>query len=476
MADGNTSSFRGWIGDYDNLSATGFAYDSAGNTYGTALGGDINSAYSVSKFCFVASRWQGQNTGNGGALSDARAARIEEIGQVGTKGQANASYNTEANRIIDKTRVLSPSIAVSGSGGNATVYLAYYDHLNREIRFRWGDRPNRNNNTWAGTSYIQNYYTGGELNSATNIGTHNYTTTGFQIIAENATYGGSEKPEDTTTLGKPGQYVDIAVIPDGGGSGDNTFDVIVMVWYDSKNDRLLYTYNTIALNSTKDANNNDISFEGSTYTKKFWHAAIPIFTEAGQYCKIAVDGKGGIHIAGYDAGRGDVRYAYLSSYNKDNYAEADDSCYVDSNGIIGTNLTLDVALTETTEIPVPYIGYYGDSGPKMAYLNVAAIPNTVTTTAGKSATQKDKFTGYWVVTEIPTSSNAPKDRINVGIWKDGDGVIKKSTSNKAAKKNGDATTQATDSVTLGNTTSNPVLAYQIRPTSAEGYIETAQMK
>ena len=487
MADGNTSSFRGWIGDYDNLSATGFAYDSAGNTYGTALGGDINSSYSVSKFCFVSSLWQGQNTDQGGALGGAGGVRIEEIGQVGKKGQTNAAYTTEADRIIDKTRVLSPSIAVSGSGNTSTVYMAYYDHLNREIRFRWASGPEKTTTTtgqwwnqqtvttwWNGTSYINDNYTGGTLNDANAINTHKYNTNDFQIIAENATVGGSENPDDTTTLGKPGQYVDIAVIPNGGGSGTNKFDVVVMVWYDSKNDRLLYTYNTIALNSTKDANNNTISFEGSGSTKKFWHTAIPIFTEAGQYCKIAVDGNNGIHIAGYDAKRGDVRYAYLSTYGA-NYDEKTNSCYADSNGIIGTNLTLDVALNDDN-VPIPYIGYYGDSGPKMAYLNADAIPSTVKTTAGKSATSKDKFTGYWDVTEIPTQSNAPKDRINIGVWKTAGGVINNSNSTVAAKKNGDATTQANDSVTVGNGTKNPVVAYEIRPSAANGYMETAQKK
>ena len=465
MANGNSSSFTGWLGDYDNLSATGFAYDIDGNTYGTALGGDINNEYSVSKFCFITSVWQGQNTGNSGALSAARAARIEEIGQIGKKGQTGASWNTVADRLIDKARVLSPAIAVSGRGTNATVYMAYYDHLNREIRFRWGAQPKQNEADWTGTSYITNHYTPGKLSDGSV--NHKYNVDGFQIIAENATTGGSEKPEDTKTLGKPGSYVDIAVLPAGSTGNSTGYDIVMIVWYDSKNDNLLYTYNTVNL-----ANVSRTDFLGSAKTKTHWNTATTIFKKAGQYCKIAVDKDGGVHIAGYDSVVGDVRYAYLESYDA-SYNEATDSCYVDTNGIVGSDITLDVALDKSvaesgTGKPIPYIGYYGTSGPKLAYLNVKGIPSDVTKTADKTSTKDDDmFTGYWEVTEVPTPNKAPRDRINVGIWKDKDtGVIKTSAS----------TLTASDTIKKGNGTMNPVLGYQIRKSAAEGYVETAQMK
>lgn len=482
MGYGNSSSYQGWQRDFDNLSSTGFAYDSAGNSYGCAQGGDINSSFSVSTFCFFTSLWgvSGIDT-DYGALNGPHAMRVEEIGQIGKKGeQQTVATNNDADKYIDKSRVLSPSITVSGSGANATVYLAYYDHLNREIRFRWADKPNTGGDTkgWKGTSYITDDYTEGgssALNSKND--TYNYYKH-FQIIAENANEAGSETT--TTTLGKPGPYVDIAVIPANATGNPNNYDIVVMVWYDSTNNCLRYTYNDIALNSTKDASNNNISFVGSGDTKKFWHNAEKIFTGAGEYCKIAVDAAGGVHIAGYDSILGDVRYAYLSSYGED-YNEETDSCIVDASGIVGSDLTLDVAKDELpanggTGEWIPYIGYYGSTGPKMAYFNPKAVPSTVKTTAGKSSIVNDMFTGYWEVTEVPTPSNAPKDRINVGVWKDENGVIKDSTSTKTEKTPDGDTTTATDAVTIGNGTKNPVLGYQIRPTSAQGYIETAQMQ
>ena len=219
-------------------------------------------------------------------------------------------------------------------------------------------------------------------------------------------------------------------------------------------------------------------FEGSGHTQAYWEEPKDIFLNAGLYCKIAVDAKGGIHIAAYDSNLGDVRYAYLSSYSAA-YSRTTDSCIVDSNGVVGTNITLDVAMTEAGDNgkPVPYIGYYGDSGPKMAYLNISAIPSTITTITGKAGAISDKYTGYWEVTEIPTSSNAPKDRVSVGLWKDGNGVIKASSPvGKTAKVPDGVTTHAADGVTVGNGTLNPVLGYEIRPTDAEGYMETAQKK
>ena len=475
MGNGITNSYQGWVGDYDNLRSTGFTYDSAGNSYGFVLGGDINNAYSVSKGIVVSSLWQGQNTGDGGALKDATGRRIEEIGQVGKKGQTNASWDTVADRLIDKTRVLSPSLAVSGSGNDGTLYIAYYDHLNQEIRFRWGNSTK---------SYINNNYSGtgaAQLDGAA-MNSHKYYVKDFQIIAEDKNYNASGTEIASTSLGKPGPYVDIAVIPAGKFGNTKTFDVVVMVWYDSTANCLRYTYNDIALDSTKDSSNNDISFEGSRDTKKFWHPTTSIFTAAGEYCKIAVDAAGGVHIAGYDSILGDVRYAYLSSYGG-NYDETTDSCIVDASGIVGSDLTLDVAKDELpanggTGKIIPYIGYYGSSGPKMAYMNPKAIPSTVTTTAGKSSVVNDMFTGYWEVTEVPTPSNAPKDRINVGVWKDSStGVIKESTPDEGIEATAKSDGYSTDpGIAVGNGTKNPVLGYQIRPTSAQGYIETAQMQ
>lgn len=465
-----TKSYKYWIMDWDNLSATGFAYDSAGNTFATACGGDINNAPSVSKFVLMSSRW-GDNTslnddgalgaaGNGRADGD-NAMQFEQIGQIGKKDGTNTNTN-----YIDKTRFVSPSIAVSGSGGSAKVYLAYYDKMNKEIRFRWAANPGTTTAGFTGTTHIKDQYLYGNLGS--NGNDDKYNTKDFQIIAE------GEKAAGSTSLGTPGPYVAIDVLPNAGGSGNAKYDIVVLVWYDEANNELKYTYNKTDLSKVT------TGFNGSASTGSHWEKAAPIFSDAGQYCQIKADAKGGIHIAAYDSKSGDVCYAKL-----DSYSGTANTCIVDSNGIVGSNLTLDVALDADNGFAIPYISYYGSVGPKLAYLTEfgkAKAAEEGNTIADAPGTIKDMFTGYWEVTEIPSEYNVPKDRINVGVWKtkktdsnDTGGAIDNSISGetKHADEAGDT---SGNGETWGNGTSNPVVAYEIRPTSATGFMETAQKK
>lgn len=490
MANDNNS-YQVWVGDFDNLSATGFAYDSAGNTYGTALGGDINSSWSNSKFAFMTSLWGPSCTQDYGTKlynwntkkdeTPSKHQRVEQIGQIGTK-----TNTSDTTKYIDKSRVLSPSIAVTGSGTGATVYLVYYDHLNKEIRFRWAKNPKNDtavnqNRGFDGTSYINDRYNKATLGEngtgATNIGQRDgkdldgYTTTDFQIIAETGITG-------TTTLGDAGPYVSIDVLPANSTGNTNNYDVIVLAWYDETAKKLKYTYNT------KDITGAGNFTIGSTGTKTLWNPATPIFSKAGMYCQIKVDAKGAVHFAGYDGDAGDVYYGKIASYTATGSIT---SCKVDTKGVIGSNLTLDVALDSAgaNAVAVPYIGYYGSARPKMAYLSEE----------GKKALKdgdnidgalSERFTGYWEVTELPTESKTVKDRVNVGVWKTkrvitngvvstNGGIITDSVSGGTTHADGTGATSDNGS-TWGNGTKNPLVAYEIRPSTDEGYMETAQMQ
>ena len=508
------NSYKEWLGDYDNLSATGFAYDSEGNTFGTALGGDINGACSIAKFAFMSSLWGQSGTGNDRNKNGDRHQRLEQIGQIGTKADkspsGSSSVTDSEGNYIDKSRVLSPTIAVTGSGTSATVYLMYYDHMNQEIRFRWATNPNpySNKRGWKGKTgkingvsktignYINDYYSNKTLGGngskenlhGESVPIDKYSVVQFQIIAESAAYTYNESGVGTettsTALGKPGSYLCIDAIPSGttikNAAGANvtlTYDVVVLVWLDEENNNLLYTYNIVDL-TAQDGKD----YEGSEKTAEHWHSPVTIFTDAGQYCQVKVDKAGAVHIAAYDNNAGDVRYAKLPGYDmtSSNYSENTMSCVVDSNGIVGTNLTLDVAYDKTGNDgkAIPYISYYGSIGPKIAYLTHEGAGMAVSSSAGASS---DMFTGYWEVSEIPTPSNVAKDRINVGLWKK-DGVINWSTTDgeEPAASNIGGTTHtgsgstSSDGTTYGNGTKNPVVGYEIRPTSASGYIETAQ--
>ena len=509
------NSYKEWLGDYDNLSATGFAYDSDGNTFGTALGGDINGACSIAKFAFMSSLWGQSGTGNDRNKNGDRHQRLEQIGQVGTKTDKSPAGNTSITdsegNYIDKSRVLSPTIAVTGSGTNATVYMMYYDHMNQEIRFRWSTKPKSGSRGWNGKkgkingvsnktigNYINDSYSNKTLGGngskenlhGESVPIDKYSVYQFQIIAESAAYtynaSGVGTETESTALGKPGSYLCIDAIPSGttikNAAGTNvtlTYDVVVLVWLDEENNNLLYTYNIVDL-TAQDGKD----YEGSEKTAEHWHSPVTIFTDAGQYCQVKVDKAGAVHIAAYDNNAGDVRYAKLPGYDmtSSNYSENTMSCVVDSNGIVGTNLTLDVAYDKTGNDgkAIPYISYYGSIGPKIAYLTHEGAGMAVSSSAGASS---DMFTGYWEVSEIPSPSNVAKDRINVGLWKK-DGVINWSTkdgevpavSNIGGTTHTGTGSTSSDGTTYGNGTKNPVVGYEIRPTSATGYIETAQMQ
>lgn len=417
-----------WMGSYDFFTSIGFAYDDLGNTYGTAAGGDCN-AQEGDAWCFVTSRWGIGVQGQRGSYDGSNALRLERIGQID-----DSSY------IINKQRVKSPSFATAVHGTSTNVYLAYYDVMNDEIRFKQGT-----------------------LSSSSKKGFGNFsdsaTSSSGTTRAENVTYvnllaGGN-------TERKAGEYVSLGVVP--GSSTDK--DVVVAVWYDSTNRCLKYAYNTAPLSSKNGADS------GSE-----WTGVETVFTgemaSAGEYCEVIVDKDGGIHIAAYDPTNLSLVYAYKSSYNASGFT----TCIVDGGyGVVGSNLTLDIA--KVNNVWTPYIGYYATTcvKPKLAY--------KVSSATAASGTINDSFTGNWECAVVPTSYVIPlgsqgNNRMNVGVWKNSSTwAIKNSTTGTASHNHSGTGYSATCNDTVyGNGTQNPVMGYAIKINGSSTYIETAQMK
>ena len=408
-----------WQGSYDFMTSVTLHYDSAGKTYATAAGGDIN-ATSADKFSLMTDRWGVSGAATGGSYGGTNANRIEMIAQAGDYSQSNTDIN------FDKQRVKSPAIASSRrDAGSTNLYMAYFDNLNDEIRFKYGNLGDSSSSKTNFGNFKDSYRHG----TVTNGGNENYGkyyNGHVQVIAH--THGGS------TSLGNPGEYVSLGVVKNGAS------DVVVLVWYDSTDGVLRYTYNT-----TPTTVRSGLSKEG-------WSEAKTIFTNAGEYCQIATDAGGGIHIAAYDGTNGDLKYAHLSSYNSA-YTEATDAVIVDSYAIVGQNISIDVKQSGTTY--VPYISYYALSSakPKLAYRTSTAVGNGAIS---------EVYTGDWEVTIIPTPSKTPPDRISVGAV----------TSNAT----GASTIEQYYGKCYANGSYNAVLGYQIRDSSTSGFIETAQMK
>ena len=407
-----------WQGSYDFMTSVTLHYDSAGKTYATAAGGDIN-ATKADKFSLMTDRWGVSGAATGGSYGGARANRIEMIAQAGDYSYSNTDIN------FDKQRVKSPAIASSRDASSTNLYMAYFDNLNDEIRFKYG-KLGDSQTSKVDFGNFKDSYGDGTVTSGYNANHGKYYNDHVQVIAH--THG------DGTSLGNPGEYVSLGVVKDGAN------DVVVLVWYDSTNSVLRYTYNT-----TPTTARNGLSKAG-------WSTPQTIFTDAGEYCQIATDAGGGIHIAAYDGTNGDLKYAYLSSYNSA-YTEATNSVIVDSYAIAGQNISIDVK--EVYGTYVPYISYYALSSakPKLAYRTSTAVGNGAIS---------EMYTGDWEVTIIPTSSRTPQDRISVGAVK-----------NTAT---GNSEVGQYYGKCYANGTLNSVVGYQIRDSSTSGFIETAQMK
>lgn len=425
------TSYDYWMGSYDFFTSVGFAYDSLGYTYGVAAGGDINSA-SADKFQLMTSRWGHASRAQYGSYSSSKSLRLESIGQKG-----DSAGNNTGTTNFDKQRIKSPSLATAVHGSSTDVYLAYYDAMNDEIRFKAG----------ATSSTAQE-----------NFGSFSdYDTAGDPYVYRHGTVSmiaGSETGRNA------GSYVSIAAIP----GANAASDVVVVVWYDETNRKLVYGYNT-----TPQTDRNGQT-SGTEWTVK------NIFSgdmeNAGEYCQVAVDKNGGVHIAAYDSTNCDLVYAYLPTY--DGTAQF---CVVDANGVVGSNITIDVALN-ASGVAVPRIGYYATSciRPKIAYL-------VDTSSNSPAGSEDDAFTGYWECSVIPTSSSVNMqsnqyNKMNVAVWKDADtGIVKNSTTGNSTYKN---TPKSYDSTSYGyaygNGTANAVMGYAIKVSSSSDAIETAQMK
>ncbi len=433
MPKGNTVSYNGDMqgqkdGDYH--ACNGFAYDSKGWAYGFEVGGTEGNPY-----------------------------YFHVVDSAGNENKWTIDAAKEGGQNL-RYKLKSPSIAatVHESGDTVTrnVYMAYYNSYNDQIRFRSGTAASDRT-----MSDLLSYDDGAST-----------TTYNSQVIACSSTANynnGGDTSVTASPLGGASEYVCLDVTSD-----ENGNDVVVIVWYDSSDSSLKFAYNESPTSYDWRSNTAVSDTTKRGLNRRYWSNATTIFSGAGKYCQVKVDAAGGIHIAGYDSTYGDLRYAYLPSYKyadateTSHYVEANDSYIVDSFQTTGLHIMMDVAL-DASNNPVPYISYMGSDMPKLAY----------SSTPRSNGTSSDMFTGKWEVTYIPTDNDVINldakelsqidSRVNVGIWKDGDGKITDSATGTSSAAAGSGTC-------WGNGTPNPVVGYSIAHDTANDRIETAQMR
>ena len=468
MANGQDTSFTTWVANYARFSTCGFTVDENGNTHGITVGLDTNPGNSMSagRMTYLTNLWGTSQMDTNGNYEGKNSSRIDNIGAPA------GTYNgvTFDGALFIEDRFASPSLATAVHGDDTYVFLAYYDDLNAEIRFKYGN--------------LSDAYYGTNTNN-TSVSGHIGIT--FGQFADQMAYGlgekvhtafdSNKKPEYYSSIAEPGttakagNYVSIDVIK----GASATEDVIIATWYDATNTAWYYSY------KKNPCTDNDM---GSGTGDGYWNTPIKLKDDAGENCQITVDSKGGVHIAAYDGTNADLLYAYLSSY--------DDSTpqvvTVDSYAFVGTNIRLDTAVSSDGNYVVPYIGYYMSSiqKPKLAKLTglisastIKATREAVTIPAGVDSST-DAVTGSWECTVLPSSSrfadNYAYSYVNVGVWKDADtGIIKNSVKGTTTYTNQSGLGKTNTGTVYGNGTANPVLGYATR-VGTRGHLETAQMR
>lgn len=498
--------------NYGGFSHNSFCFDDYGYSYGAAMCTDTQKA-TASAFLQFFSREtpisydkydQNMNYAN-----CANASRIDSSTMnLGTSASDSKNWQTNINRI----QSISMDTSYSGGSNAPTtgtpvyVYMAYFDDIAKQVRFRWGtvgdasdnidgkdnskdsnsfssrkgyayglndiwDGKDRGwmNDKWNGQAWYTGFAQGAKTDgtcrpnevddSYIKYSNTNNAGVPIQVIAQgDITVGGTINAAYTqSTTYKAGKYVSMGII------GKTTANPkAVVFWSDGL--KLYMAYN-----------------ENPT-TTKVWTSKI-VDNNGGLNVKCAVDSDGGIHVAYYTTNGGNLKYAYLSSYTA-----TPSICVVDANGAVGTKCTIDVVKNDSGK-QVPYISYQLIGG-VATYNAKVAYRTDFTQDNFAGADEKDFYTGKWEISVVPTSSLLKDDTINIGLWRDSDGKAKAFTSNKnwksadILKYGGTAGSSSFEtvknstmdvgspSIVYGNNTANPIVGYGVE----SGAIEIAQKK
>lgn len=486
--------------NYGGFSHNSFCYDSYGYSYGVAMCTDTQKA-TASAFLQFFSRetpiHYSNYDQNMNYVNCANASRIDcSTMNLGTKD--NSNWQTNINRI----QSISMDTSYSG-GSNAPststpvyVYMAYFDDITKQVRFRWGtvgantdNIDGKNTNTsketagsWSGervgnsyglddivdskySGYAESYKSDGNgrpsscEDSYIKYSYNNNSGVPVQVIAQgDITVGGKVRDEyKQTTTYKAGKYVSMCII-----EKTTSSPKAVVFWSDGL--KLYMAYNE------------------SPLTSKEWTSTL-VDDNGGLNVKCAVDSDDGIHVAYYTTNGGNLKYAYFTKNST-----TPSICTVDANGAVGTKCTIDV-VKDSSGNQVPYISYQLIGGVS-TYNAKVAYRTDFSSESFEGADDNDFYTGKWEISLVPTTSLLKDDTVNIGLWRDADGTAKAFTDNANWKSadilnyDGAAGSSSFEtvsngtmnvgspSIVYGNNTSNPIIGYGVE----SGAIEMAQKK
>lgn len=467
--DGN--SYQIWQKNYADFNNVSFVYDKNGNSYGTATGLDTfpdgGNDY-AGRFTFMSSQWGVFN--NSDMNDNYRHEKKIRLESIGAKNfYANGTWTSSA--VMDTYRFRSPTLATTMHGDSTSVYLAYYDTFNKQIRFRYGtfassginwlestDDNDGDNKRNKGFGQFQDVHGYNDPNQYGNDANKDYTTQKKSFDAHPYDYSliaGNDAKSGTATgnVCKPSNSMASTCVAIDAIAGSTTADdIVVAAWCTGDGVKFAYKKNPYTDNDADQTHAN---------TDGYWSPAVEVFSGACEDVSIKADASGAVHISAYNKAKQSLVYCYIGS----DLTTMGDVVTVDSYQIVGSRTQIDVQ--KEGKYYVPYISYYNPATQKTKLAYLLAGENY----SAQGVNDDDTFTGNWEVSVIPTSSDIQEDHTNIGLWKDTSGLRRDSVGGTV--NNGQIGDN--EGQTSGNGTNNPVVGYAT-VIGIRGFIETAQMR
>lgn len=454
--DGN--SYQIWQSNYADFNNVSFVYDKNGNSYGTATGLDTypdGSGDFAGRFTFMSSQWGiCSATDMDDNYYGTNKLRMESIGIKGSKVQGS-DQNT---CIMDTYRFRSPTLATTMHGNSTSVYLAYYDTFQRQIRFRYGtfekDAVGQSNNASSNNTGFYQFTDQERANNSSGKTAFDAGKNTYSLIAGK---DADNTKLDTGNVCKPSNSMASTCVAIDAIEGSSTADdVVVAVWCTGDGVKFAYKKNPYTDNDADQTHAN---------TAGYWSKAVEVFSGACEDVSIKADASGAVHISAYNKAEQSLVYRYITS----DLTTMKDPVTVDSYQIVGSRTQIDVQ--KEGDYYVPYISYYNPATQKtkLAYLLAGKSGIDYSASGVKS---DDTFTGNWEVSVIPTTSDIQEDHTNIGLWKDSSGARRTSVGGTV---NNYGSIGDNEGQTSGNGTNNPVVGYAT-VIGIRGFIETAQMR
>lgn len=453
--DGN--SYQIWQSNYADFNNVSFVYDKNGNSYGTATGLDTypdgkDNGDFAGRFTFMSSQWGVCNTGD---MNDnywgTKKLRMESIGIK--KSNVQGSYQDTC--IMDTYRFRSPTLATTMHGDSTSVYLAYYDTFQRQIRFRYGtfktDAVGQSVNEWNNNRGFDQFTDQVRVNDLGGKCAFDARKDTYSLIAGK---DADDTNVDTGNVCTPSNSMaSTCVAIDAIEGSSPAEDIVVAAWCTGSGVAFAYKKNPYTDNDADQSHTN---------TDGYWSTAVEVFSGACEDVSIKADASGAVHISAYNKADQSLVYRYI---NKDRTTMGD-VVTVDSYQIVGSRTQIDVQ--KEGSYYVPYISYYNPATQKTKLAYLLAGENY----SAQGVKDDDTFTGNWEVSVIPTSSDIQEDHTNIGLWKDSLGARRSSVGGTV---NDYGQIGDNDGQTSGNGTNNPVVGYAT-VIGIRGFIETAQMR